>query len=130
MGVRGVGFDLVSIPEFTEQLARPGTRILQSFTPGERRDCASRSDNSARHYAARWAAKEAVFKAWSVSRFARPKLMSTMKYDEIEVVTDAVGRPSIRVTGQIAEYIGEATIHVSLTHDGDMAGAFVVIEAE
>lgn len=128
MAVRGVGFDLVSISDFAEQMARPGTNMLNSFTPGERRDCASKSSNSARHYAARWAAKEAVFKAWSVSRFSRPRVLSTMAYDEIEVVTDHMGRPSIKVTGEVAQYLEGAIFHISLTHEGDMAGAIVIIE--
>lgn len=128
MAVRGVGFDLVSISGFAEQLARPGTTMLANFTPGERRDCATKSSDSARHYAARWAAKEAVVKAWSVSRYSRPRLISTVKYDEIEVVTDMEGRPSIRLSGEVARYLDGAVIHISLTHDGDMAGAFALVE--
>lgn len=59
MGVAGIGFDLVSVPEFAEQLRRPGTTMLANFTPGERRDANTRSSDPARHFAARWAAKEA-----------------------------------------------------------------------
>lgn len=128
MSVRGIGFDLVCVSEFAEQLAHPGTTMLKNFTVGERRYCSSVVDDPARHYAARWAAKEALIKAWSGSRFAKPVHMSDVRYDQIEVVNDNWGRPSLVVKGDIAGYIGDATIHVSLTHDGDMAGAFVIIE--
>ncbi|GAA3192576.1 hypothetical protein GCM10020255_092660 [Rhodococcus baikonurensis] len=75
MGVLGIGFDLVTVSEFAEQLNRPGTAMLDNFTPGERRDAATRSSEPARHFAARWAAKEAVIKAWSTALFASPPVL-------------------------------------------------------
>jgi holo-[acyl-carrier protein] synthase len=66
-----VGIDVVSIPDFAEQVDQPGTVFAETFTPGERRDAADKSSVAARHLAARWAAKEAVIKAWSGSRFAQ-----------------------------------------------------------
>ncbi|MGX6511923.1 holo-ACP synthase AcpS [Rhodococcus sp. SJ-2] len=128
MGVAGIGFDLVSVPEFAEQLRRPGTTMLANFTPGERRDANTRSSDPARHFAARWAAKEAVIKAWSASLFGSPPVLPETIHQQIEVVSDAWGRPSIRLHREVAEHLGDRRIHVSLTHDGDMAGAFVVLE--
>lgn len=151
--VRGIGFDLVHVPSFAEQLARPGTTMLRNFTPAERRHAATGSSPSpvetfpdssgksfhqqeaaesppsqARHLAARWAAKEALIKAWSGSRFGRPRLLASVDYQDIEVITDHDGRPRIVLHGPIAEHLRDAAIHVSLTHDGDTAGAFVIIE--
>ncbi|MBN4925844.1 holo-ACP synthase [Hoyosella rhizosphaerae] len=128
MAVRGIGFDLVSISQFAAQLARPGTLMHRHFTPSERRACAHAVDGPDRQYATRWAAKEALIKAWSVSRFGRPQLMSSVDYQDIELITDNWGRPSLQVHGAIREYLSDATIHVSLTHEGDMAGAFVIVE--
>lgn len=127
--VLGVGLDLVSVSEFAEQLGRPGTEVLRSFTAGERRDSAQRSSDRARHLAARWAAKEAVIKAWSGGNFAHRPALDQVRPEEIEVVTDAWGRPAIRLSGAVAAAIPDVRIHVSLTHDGDMAGAFAVIES-
>ncbi|MCK8671413.1 holo-ACP synthase AcpS [Rhodococcus sp. NPDC003382] len=128
MGVAGVGFDLVSVTEFEEQLGRPGTTMLTSFTPGERRDANTRSSRPGRHFAARWAAKEALIKAWSASLFGHPPVLPEGIHRDIEVVSDAWGRPGIRLHGAVAEHLAGMSIHVSLTHDGDMAGAFVVLE--
>ncbi|WP_016933367.1 holo-ACP synthase AcpS [Rhodococcus sp. R1101] len=128
MGVAGVGFDLVSVPEFAEQLSRTGTTMLANFTPGERRDANTRSSDPARHFAARWAAKEAVIKAWSASLFGSPPVLPETIHQQIEVVSDAWGRPSIRLHREVAERLTGMRIHVSLTHDGDMAGAFVVLD--
>ncbi|MBA4025700.1 MAG: holo-ACP synthase [Gordonia sp.] len=128
MTVIGVGIDLVSIPGFAEQLKQPGTTFADRFTVGERRDAASGTGSEARHLAARWAAKEAVIKAWSVSRFARKPLLPLIRHGDIEVVTDTWGRPAIRLGGEIGDLLAGTVVHVSLTHDGDMAGAVAIIE--
>ena len=128
MSVRGIGIDIVSIPEFGEQLKQPGTTFGDRFTVGERRDSAAGTGEDARHLAARWAAKEAVVKAWSVSRFSRSPLLPLIRHSDIEVITDNWGRPAIRLAGEIGEILSEATVHVSLTHDGDTAAAVAILE--
>ncbi len=128
MAIVGVGIDVVSIPEFAEQVDLPGTVFAETFTPGERRDAADRSSLAARHLAARWAAKEAVIKAWSGSRFARQPVLPEGIHRDIEVVTDRWGRPKVRLTGAVAEHLAGVVIHVSLTHDGDTAAAVAILE--
>ena len=128
MAIVGVGIDVVSITDFAEQVDLPGTVFAETFTPGERRDAADKSSVAARHLAARWAAKEAVIKAWSSSRFAQKPVLPEAIYRDIEVVTDMWGRPKVRLTGDIAKHLAEATIHVSLTHDGDTAAAVAILE--
>ncbi|GAA11177.1 holo-[acyl-carrier-protein] synthase [Gordonia alkanivorans NBRC 16433] len=128
MSVLGVGIDIVSIPEFAEQLRQPGTTFADRFTVGERRDSAAGTGDDARHLAARWAAKEAVVKAWSVSRFSRSPLLPLIRHSDIEVVTDNWGRPAIRLSGEIGNHLRDTVVHVSLTHDGDTAAAVAILE--
>lgn len=129
--VAGVGVDVVHVPSFVEQLSASGTRFAQAFTAGERR--ASRGAD--RSLAARWAAKEAVLKAWSSARRGHPESVDpeSVRLSEIEVRGDAWGRPSVRLHGVIADALEHdlphARIHLSLSHDADTATAFVVIEA-
>ncbi|GAA4389155.1 holo-ACP synthase [Tsukamurella soli] len=126
MAVTGVGIDLVSVSEFEAQLKQPGTTMLSSFSPGERRD----AGGDPRSLAARWAAKEAVFKAFSSGFYGRRPAEKEVAAREVEVVSDAWGRPGVRVYGRIAADLGpDVRIHLSLTHDGDVAGAVAVIEA-
>ncbi len=128
MSVIGVGIDLVSIPEFTEQLDRPGTRFAEVFTAVERRDAAAGHGPDAMHLAGRWAAKEAVIKAWSGSRFAQVPAIGDVVHRDIWVVTDRWGRPSIRFSEALQEHLGHLRVHLSLTHDGDVAAAVAVLE--
>ena len=94
MSILGVGIDLVSIPDFAEQVDQPGTVFAETFTPGERRDAADKSSSAARHLAARWAAKEAVIKAWSGSRFSKRPVLPEGIHRDIEVVTDVTDEDS------------------------------------
>jgi holo-[acyl-carrier protein] synthase len=134
----GVGVDVVGITAFAEQLDEPGTRFARSFTPGERRAARAGSDGDsfreAESLAARWAAKEAVIKAWSSTCFGHPEVIDPTYVDlrEIEVRTDAWGRPAIRLHGEIAESMAGYTVLVSLTHDSaaDVAAAFVVLQEQ
>src|SRR5206468_166697 len=102
--VAGIGIDVVGITAFAEQLEQPGTRFAQAFTPGERRAAKSGAGSEAESLAARWAAKEAVLKAWSSTCFGHSEVIDPAHVDlrEIEVRTDAWGRPAIRLHGEIA----------------------------
>jgi len=132
--VIGVGLDVVDVAGFADQLGRPGTRFAHSsFTPKERADAGDAG--SGQRLAARWAAKEAFLKAWSSARYGAPPALSTWNPADIEVVTDVEGRPAIRlhadVAGAIDQQWGDAIgIHLSLTHDGAIAAAVVILEAE
>ncbi|MGI9085799.1 MAG: holo-ACP synthase AcpS [Aeromicrobium sp.] len=125
--VVGVGVDLVHVPSFADQLGQPGSEFDQVFTPGERRDANGRSTDAARHLAARWAAKEAVVKAWSASLYGTPPVMGDEALHLIEVVPDAWGRPGIRLHGEVAKHLDGCTVDVSLSHDGDYATAYAVL---
>lgn len=128
IGVLGVGVDLVHVPSFAEQLAVPGSRFDRMFTPGERADVVERGGD-ARHWAVRWAAKEAVVKAWSSSIFGCEPVTTDDVLAQIETVTDLWGRPRIVLHGAAASYLADCAVDVSLSHDGDHAIAYAVLSA-
>lgn len=128
MTIVGVGVDLVHVPTFADQLDQPGTTFVAAFLPGERSDVRSHpSSDAARHFAARWAAKEAVIKAWSASMHGEPPVMGEHVHHLIELVSDAWGRPRIRLHGEVAKRLDGHALEVSLSHDGDYAIAYVVL---
>jgi holo-[acyl-carrier protein] synthase len=126
--VVGVGVDLVHVPGLAEQLARPGTRFAAVFTPGERADLLA-GDGHPRRAAARWAAKEALVKAWSAMFFGEPPVMGEEALGQIETVSDGWGRPALRLHGEVARHLRDHDAHLSLSHDGDYAIAYVVLSA-
>lgn len=126
----GLGIDLVALDGFREQLADPASQWVQlTFTPHERHEAAHRpSRDPAQHLAARFAAKEAFLKAWASLRFGRPPALAHVDMREIEVVSDAWGRPALRLHGQVARALGPVLARVSLTHDGPFAAAVVSLQ--
>lgn len=128
MSVIGVGIDVVSVPAFAQQLHQPGSTMLHTFRVAERRDSAERTGDDEQHLAARWAAREAVIKAWSSSRFAQSPVLPESAVNDVEVITDTWGRPKVRLHGDLAKYLSGVLIHVSLTHDGDTAAAVAILE--
>ncbi|HCT13549.1 MAG TPA: holo-ACP synthase [Corynebacterium nuruki] len=141
----GVGVDVVDIPSFAEQLDQPGSTFARSFTGAERRECrrlAATSGNLVQHLAARWAAKEAFYKAWTLADAGDEIPGAQMDWSQIEVVKDRWGRPFIRLAPALEARVsgalqhrfgggdgsGHAVWHLSLSHDGPVAQAFVVGE--
>ncbi|QKD80628.1 holo-ACP synthase [Actinomyces marmotae] len=147
-----VGMDLVHVPGLAHQLTIPGTVFAErAFTARELREAQRRADRTgalvAEPLAARWAAKESFIKAWSQALVARARdgrgsggtapviAPESVDWREIEIVSDRWGRPSLSLTGAIADAVesslgpGAASPGhwpVSLTHDGDWAAAIVL----
>lgn len=123
MVIVGIGVDLVKVIRIEEAIARFGTRFLKRcFTAAERERCGA----DAMRLAARFAAKEAVGKALGVG-------LRGLSWQDIEIITDAAGRPAVRLQGRAAEVARAAGIgrcELSLAHDGDYAIAFVVAVRE
>lgn len=128
MSVIGIGIDIVDVTEFESLLEQAGSTMQMGFRPGERRDAAARAGGAGRSLAARWAAREAVIKAWSSSRFAQSPVLPETAVNDVEIITDNWGRPKVRLHGDLAKYLSHVSIHISLTHDGDTAAAVAILE--
>ncbi|MBE0598940.1 MAG: holo-ACP synthase [Desulfuromonadales bacterium] len=124
--IAGVGVDLARIERFRRFLEKgKGGVIERLFTAGEQAYAAGKRD-PAPHLAARFAAKEAYLKALGLG------LREGMSWQEVEVVHDHLGCPSLRLTGRAGEIFhqrGLRSAHLSYSHDGDYAIATVVLEA-
>ena len=131
MTVVGIGVDVVAVDSFSEQLAIAGTQMESQFTPAERTLRAAERQ-PAEHLAARWAAKEAFIKAWSAAGAGNQPVLGAIDHREIEVVRDPWGRPVLRLHGSVESAfratIGDCQTHLSLSHDGGVAVAMVVID--
>ena len=119
----GIGIDATDISRISNAIERYGDRFLHRvFTDGEIAYC-TRRRNPVPHLAARFAAKEAAVKALGAP--------AGYRFHDCEVVAAADGRPSLRVTGVLADAAGALGVrawHVSLTHDAGIAAAIVVAE--
>ena len=122
----GLGVDLIEVRRMEELLRHHPRRARERlFTASEREFCESRPE-SGESFAVRYAAKEACLKALGTG------LGRGVGWQDIEVRTDDLGRPSITLSGRARERmeaLGGSTVHVSLSHDAGFAVAVVAIEA-
>ena len=116
--IKGIGIDIIAIKRIEELLKVHSDRFLaRTFTTKEIEYCRKKSKPS-QHYAARFAAKEALIKA-----FGKPL---TLKEIEIEKALD--NAPQIRLHGKAKELVGNKNILLSISHDHEYAIAQVAIQ--
>jgi holo-[acyl-carrier protein] synthase len=121
MAVIGVGTDLVEVERIRAALQRRDGLRRRLYTEVEL-SYAERHRDPMPHLAARFAAKEAVMKALGQG-------MDRMSFQEIGVVRDDDGRPSVELTGRAAEVASLAGVvdwHVTLTHTATLAQAVAI----
>ena len=119
-----IGFDLVRISEIASSIEQFGNRFTHRlFTPSELAYANSGADLSAERLAARFAAKEATIKALKLSN-------TGIGWREIEVFKSEDGDCEVVLHGHsldLACALGVKKILLSLSHDGDYAGAMVTV---
>jgi holo-[acyl-carrier protein] synthase len=117
-----VGLDVVEIRRIRESVERFGERFLQRlFSDQEIAYASARPAHMAEHLAARFAAKEAAIKAFALSE-------AGVDWRDIEVRREADGACRLSLHGRaaaVAQSLGVTAIALSLSHDGDYAGAVV-----
>jgi holo-[acyl-carrier protein] synthase len=119
------GIDLVKVERMEKMIARSSGQAFldRVFSPAEQAYCGSKRMKF-EHYAARFAAKEAVLKALKV----RPE--KKRRLSGIEVGREATGKPFIMLNAVSRKQLripAEAQIELSVAHEREYAIATVVI---
>ena len=118
------GVDIVSVERLEEVAKRHGQRFLDRvFTSGEQAYCETKRFKY-EHYAARFAAKEAMMKAMEIRRQNR------LRFREIEVQRRPTGKPEIGMSPESRRRFGVpkgARIELSMAHERAYAVSFVVL---
>lgn len=123
--IYGLGTDIVEVDRIAGSLSKKGFRELV-FTPKEIAYCEQQTHN-AQHYAARFAAKEALLKAMGTGWGNN----GGVHFNEIEITNNAAGKPLLELIGNAAaryEQLQIKQILVSLSHISSTAIATVIIE--
>jgi holo-[acyl-carrier protein] synthase len=122
MGIAGVGIDLVDVERFERSKPRVRERL---FTRAEAAYC-GRQRRPALHFAARFAAKEAVLKAlgtgWS----------GGIAWTDVEIAREEHGTASVKLAGKAAARAKKLKVrrwHVSMTHTSTTAAAVAIAES-
>ncbi len=123
--ILGIGTDFIEIQRIRGSHQKSPGRLMQRIlTPAEQTYIAEKQDPIP-YLAARFAAKEAILKALGTG------LAQGINWTDMEIARDALGAPSVHLSGRAAEIAKEkgiTKIHISLSHTQTAALAFAVAE--
>jgi holo-[acyl-carrier protein] synthase len=126
MTVIGIGTDIVECLRIAQMIERHGELFLtRVFTLPEIEYCSSRKA-ATQHYAGRWAAKEAILKAFGTG-WSRG-----IRWCDMEIRNDAAGKPSVALGGgarEICERLGIGDLLISISHCRTHATALAIATA-
>jgi holo-[acyl-carrier protein] synthase len=119
----GLGTDIAEVHRIAKSIENISFKE-RVFSKSEIAYCDTKV-NKEESYTARFAAKEAFFKALGTG------WRGGMSFNEVEVWNDELGKPTLNILGETAKIIKERnikTIHVSLSHIKNVAMATVILE--
>ncbi len=111
--IYGIGIDLIEIERIRKAIETHPKFLERIFTEKEREYC-FRFKNPYEHFAGRFAAKEATFKA----------LGHRLGWKDVEILNEHSGKPIL----SIKNLNKELSAHLSLSHNKDTASAVVILE--
>lgn len=124
MTLIGIGIDVVEVSRIKSSLDEFGERFLTRIFTEIERDYCQRQKRPELHLAARFAAKEAIAKAFGTG------IGKEIGWLDMEILRKPSGEPEVKLTGSAAQYSqerGVAQVMVSLTHAKHYAAANAVI---
>ena len=120
----GLGIDLIEVDRISEKINKESGFRELVFSKIEIAYCESKA-NKFQHYAARFAAKEACFKALGTG------WIEEAHFNEVELTNDESGKPELVLLGETKKLLsafGISNILVSISHLKTIASAVVIIE--
>jgi holo-[acyl-carrier protein] synthase len=119
--IRGTGIDIISVQRIRESIEQHGQRFLDRlFTAREQAYCQGRAD-PALHYAGRFAAKEAIYKALS-------SLGGPVPLIELEILNRENGQPYLELGLTLAKRWQSLPVTISISHCKEYATALAILE--
>lgn len=120
--IRGIGTDIIEVSRIEGNISKHGQKFLDKvFTYQEQTYCKSFRE-SGRNYAGRFAAKEAVVKAFGTG------LTEGLNWLDIEILNDPQGKPYLVLSESLKIRFENPVIHLSISHCHEYATATAVWE--
>lgn len=122
--ILGIGTDMIEVNRIADKIAKDKGFKEFVFTKKEIEYCETKA-NKYEHYAARFAAKEAFFKALGTG------WKNNTSFNEVEISNNEEGKPELlfyKETAQTVTAMKLGKISVSLSHLKTIASAVVIIE--
>ncbi len=120
MGLLGLGTDIIEVKRIEGVLQRHGKHFLEKvFTEAEQEYCMKHKE-AARHFAGRFAAKEALVKALGTG------LKEGISWLDFEITNDAMGKPQVKTSPKINTQFNNPHFLISISHCKEYATATAI----
>lgn len=118
---KGLGNDIIEIERIERIISRYGQRFIDKlFTAAEQAYCLGRA-HASRHFAGRFAAKEAISKALGTG-FGKD-----LAWLDIEITNNQNGKPVVALSASAAKHFGNPQILLSISHCHSYATAVALV---
>lgn len=120
--ILGIGIDIIEINRVKESIDRFGDHFLNKiYTPNELEYCLSKH-NKYQHFAARFAAKEAIYKALS------SEWGSDISWQDIDIMNEPNGLPVVKFSGNLEEFVNkDKSIKISMSHSDNYVACVAIV---
>ena len=121
----GIGTDIIDVKRVEKMVTRGKQYLETIFTEKEMEYCEAKARKS-EHYAARYAAKEAILKALGTG------WRGGLAYSDVEIINEELGQPQVQVRGKVKNFFDHHQIQqtsISLSHTREIAIAVIILES-
>lgn len=120
--VFGIGIDLIEIDRIEKSIKKFGEHFINKIFTEVEKEYSNSKGSPYQHYAARFAAKEAIAKALSTPN------NKGFKWHDIEVYNEQNGYPSVRLYGKVKEILGnDKELKISISHSDNYATCVAIV---
>jgi len=124
--VYGIGTDILKYGSISKTSLQKGDPFYERVYSKDEHLEAKKRRNPELFYYTRFAAKEAIYKALKIDK-------TKVKFNEIEILSDEVGKPYVKINGDLKDIIKRRNIYniaISISYDTDYFVAFALIETK
>lgn len=120
--ILGIGIDIIEIDRIKQSIDRFGEHFLNKiYTPNELKYCLSKH-NKYQHFAARFAAKEAIYKALSA------EWGSEISWQDMDIMNEPNGLPIVKFSGNLEEFVNkDKAIKISMSHSDNYVACVAIV---
>ena len=120
--VIGIGIDIIEIDRIKQSVDEYGDQYLKKvYTPGELKYCLAKK-NKYQHLAARFAAKEAIYKAISSN------WDSELSWQDMEIINAPNGMPEVKFKGNLEKFLSnDKSLKISMSHSRDYVACVAIV---
>lgn len=120
--ILGVGIDIIEIDRIKKSVDRFGDRFLNKVFTETELTYSLKKKNKFQHLAARFAAKEAIYKALSGDT------SEVYSWQDVEIFNEVNGMPKVKFYGSLKDYLNkDKDLKISISHSENYVTAVAIL---